>query len=129
MYDLDYYQPIEKVVVKIFKKNMTDCSSINKYSNRLLSLNPRSSQAYFMLASCKDLEGKFAEAYKEIMKSVELDRYNTTYLLSLAILEIKLGKFQSSQNTLNLITSINPNLKNLEQVKQFREQKILERNN
>jgi hypothetical protein len=75
-----------------------------------------------------DLEGKSAEAYKEIMKSVELDRYNTTYLLSFAILEIKLGKFQSSQETLNLITSIDPNLENLEQVKQFRKQKILESN-
>jgi tetratricopeptide (TPR) repeat protein len=129
MYDLDYYQPIEKAVVKIFKENMKDCSSINKYSNRLLSLNPRNSQAYYLIAACKDLEGKIAEAYKEIMKSIELDRYNTTYLLSLAILEIKLGKFQSSQNTLNLITSIEPNLENLEQVKQLREQKILERNN
>ena len=47
----------------------------------------------------------------------------------LFFLEIKLGKFQSSQNTLNLVTSIEPNLKNLEQVKQLREQKILEYNN
>ena len=93
-------------VMKIREK--ADCSLIVHISERLLELDDRSSQAWYMKAICANQLKNFSSAEKYVENSLKFDPINVNYLLGKAELEIFQMKNLNASNTLDKIRSINP---------------------
>ena len=93
-------------VMKIREK--ADCSLIVDISERLLELDDRSSQAWYMKAICANQLKNFSSAEKYVENSLKFDPLNVNYLLGKAELEIFQMKKLNASNTLDKIRSINP---------------------
>jgi O-antigen ligase len=93
-------------VMKIREK--ADCSLIVDISERLLELDDRSSQAWYMKAICANQLKNFSNAKKYVENSLKFDPLNVNYLLGKAELEIFQMKKLNASNTLDKIRSINP---------------------
>ena len=115
---LSYYDPAEMILVKKYQEQVLSCESLKLYSDRLLEMNYRSSQAYFLKTVCAEIEGNLESALDYTKKSLRYDKFNTVYLLNLAILQLNLGDVQSSQETLDKISNLDPNLRNLQVVQE-----------
>lgn len=115
-----YYEPSERVAVKIFNAQLNaqriDCKLLSKMSAALLESNPRSSQAYYFNAVCFEKKGELKNAYEQLVKASIFDPFNTTYMLGLAVIQLNLGQFVESQEILNKIRLIAPDTKNLESI-------------
>ena len=118
IFGLPYYEPAELVLVNKYKEKTLTCTDLNKYADRLLETNERSSQAYFIKTVCKEQSGDLEAALEDTMNSLKYDKFNTVYLLSLAILQLNMGDLDLSQETLNRIYRINPNTKNLQVIQE-----------
>jgi tetratricopeptide (TPR) repeat protein len=118
IFGLPYYEPAELVLVNKYKEKTLTCTDLNKYADRLLEINERSSQAYFIKTVCKEQSGDLEGALEDTMNSLKYDKFNTVYLLSLAILQLNMGDLDLSQETLNKIYRIDPNTKNLQVIQE-----------
>ena len=123
IFGLPYYEPAELVLVNKYKEKTLTCTDLNKYAERLLEINERSSQAYFIKTVCKEQSGELVGALEYTMNSLKYDKFNTVYLLNLAILQLNMGDLDLSQETLNRIYRINPNTKNLQVIQEFLNEK------
>lgn len=115
-----YYIPLEKIFVKYYEsKNIEDhdCKKLNIYADRLIAINVRSSQAYFVKAVCKEKFNDLNLALIDAENALKYDQFNTTYLLTLAILNLNLNNLTETKKYINLIESIDPLTNNLEIVK------------
>jgi len=121
VFDLSsYYAPAEKVFVKYYQSrniNEHDCNLLSKYSEKLLKSNSRSSQAYFVKAVCDEKIGNLKGALGNAYLALKYDKYNTTYLLTIAILQLNSGNLIEAEKFVNLIEEIDANTKNLDLVK------------
>ena len=116
MNGVPYYIPTESVLVRLYTENLDTCENLSIYSKKLLDMNHRSVQAYFILAACMEKSGRLESALREIKTALVYDPKNTSLLINKAILELNLGDLDLSQKTLNHIFEIDPNSKNLEEV-------------
>jgi len=115
-----YYLPLEKVFVKFYQsKNIDqhDCNLLLNYSNTLLKSNSRSSQAYFVKSVCDEKNGDLNSALNNAIMALKFNEFNTTYLLTIAILQFNLGNINQAQNYVDIIEKIDPKTKNLEIIK------------
>ena len=111
---LPYYTPIERIVLFKYKsESVKDCLNLKKYAERLIATNKSSAQAYFIKAVCSEQNGNNLEALEMIKKALTVDKYNTVYLLSLAIVQLNLGNLSDSQQTINKILEINSDTSNI----------------
>ena len=94
------------------------------FSQRLLELNLKSGQARFFRTICKEKAGDLVGALSEMNEALKYDRYNTNYLLSLAILQLNLNNLEGCKTTLELVEKINPNTENLDMVQDLLKSKI-----
>ncbi len=108
-----YYPPLEQLLVKSYKESIFGCAELQSLSRDIIKLNPRSIQAHFILSACYDSTGELILARKYINQALEFDPNNTSVLLNLAIVQLKLGELDSSQKTLDKVSEINPSMQNL----------------
>ena len=108
-----YYPPLEELLIKSYKESIFGCTELQSMSRDLIKLNPRSTQAHFILSACYDSTGDLLSAIKYINQSLEFDPNNTSVLLNLAIVQLKLGELDASQKTLDKVSEINPFTENL----------------
>lgn len=98
---------VELIGVSLIREN-SDCIFINNISDRLLQLDDRSAQAWFMKAICENKQKSFQNAHNFIENSLKFDPLNINYLLGKAELEIIQNKNLEAKVTLNSIKEINP---------------------
>ena len=116
-----YYIPLERALVKYYQSkniNQHDCNLLSDYADKLLLINPRSSQAFFIKSVCSEKIGDLNSALNSAYSALKFDNFNTTYLLTIAILQFNLGNITQAQNYVNLIEKIDPNTKNLNIIKE-----------
>ena len=96
-------------LIGIMKINQNaSCNFINDISSRLLEIDNRSSQAWFMKAICANREKDYKAAQEYVERSLKFDPLNVNYLLGKAELEISQMKKLNASKTLGKIRSINP---------------------
>lgn len=110
--EIEYYAMVEPVVVGYYKENKRDCENNIKFAKILLDMNTKSSQAYYILASCYDQNGDLISAQAAVENSLLIDPHNVVNLLNLAIIQYKFEKYLECQKTLDKINFIRPNLPN-----------------
>ena len=116
-----YYIPLEKALVKYYQSksiDQHDCSILLNNANKLLLINPRSSQAFFIKSVCSEKIGDLNSALNSAYSALKFDNFNTTYLLTIAILQFNLGDITQAQDYVNLIEKIDPNTNNLNIIKE-----------
>lgn len=98
---------VELIGVSLIREN-SDCILVNKISSRLLQIDNRSAQAWFMKAICENKQKSFQNAQSFIGNSLNFDPLNVTYLLGKAELEVIQNKKLEAKITLDTIRRINP---------------------
>ena len=98
---------VELIGVSLIREN-SDCIFVNSISDRLLQIDNRSAQAWFMKAICENQQKSFQNAHNFIENSLKFDPLNINYLLGKAELEIIQNKNLEAKVTLNSIKEINP---------------------
>ena len=115
-----YYIPNEKIFVKFYQsKNIDqhDCNLLLNYSDTLLKSNSRSTQAYFVKSVCDEKNGDLNGALNIALLGLKFNEFNTTTLLTIAILQFNLGNFDQAQDYVDMIEKIDPKTNNLEIIK------------
>lgn len=110
--DIVFYTVSEMISITLYKKIISEpggCTNIRILAEKLINLRSSSQQAHYMLAACAEKEGNLEEALKQIKLSLSTEKYNTVYLLALAIIQVKLNNLEESQETLDFISQMNIN--------------------
>ena len=108
-------QTLEDVAVKVSQAK--DFNNAYLLANKLLKHDPTSHQAYYMRAVYYESQNNLSQAKIEMKKALEIDQYNSVYLVGMAVLDFNLGDFRSSRDYLNKAISINPNQQGIDIVK------------
>lgn len=90
-------------------KDPNNCSLVEEISGKLIAMDNRSAQGWFMKAVCANLKKDFISAISYAENSLKFDPLNPFYLLSKAKLEFAANKIDEAQISLDLAKSINPN--------------------
>ena len=126
---LPNYQLIEKAGVELYnyqiKNTKVNCGEIEEFGNKLIQINKRNSQGYYLLTACSELKGNLEEAFKYIENAIKYDHLNTQYLLGAAILNMNLNKFGIAKTYLDEIKVIDPETINYSKILEIYEQKKL----
>ena len=126
---LPNYQLIEKAGVELYnyqvKNSKVNCGEIEEFGNKLIQINKRSSQGYYLLTACAELKGNQEEALKYIENAIKYDHLNTQYLLGAAILNMNINKLQITKTYLDKIKVIDPDTINYSKILEIYEQKKL----
>jgi O-antigen ligase len=98
LYGSKYVQSktLEDVAIKISQDK--DFEMANKFANRLLLKKPSSHQAYYIKSVYYESIKSDTEARKAMLEALKIDKYNSVYLLSMAIYDYKLGYIDSSRD-------------------------------
>jgi hypothetical protein len=108
-------QTLEDVAVKVSQAK--DFENAYALALKLIEHDPASHQAYYMRAVYFESINDLAQARKDMSKALEIDRYNSVYLLGMAVLDYNLGQLESSRKYLELTIQINPNQTGIDLVK------------
>jgi len=114
-------QTLEDVSVKVSQAK--DFNNANLLANKLLKHDPTSHQAYYVRAVYYESQNNLSQAKIEMKKALEIDQYNSVYLVGMAVLDFNLGDFRSSRDYLNKAISINPNQQGIDIVKNLLKEK------
>lgn len=119
---LPYYQPLEKVIVLKFNAQLASQSFetqiLDKYANRLLEANSRSSQGFYIRAVSSEVKGNLENAIRDMQSALSYDVYNTTYLRGLVILQINTKDFDSAIDNIAKIRRIDPKFEYLDMLEE-----------
>ncbi len=86
----------------------SNCDFSIKVADRLLSIDDRSSQGWFIKAFCANAKKDFNSAVRYVNKSLEFDPLNPYYLASKVKLEIAAGEIQKASGSLNRLKALFP---------------------
>lgn len=100
-------QTLEDVAVKVSQAKEFE----NAYylALKLLSHDPTSHQAYYMRAVYYESKNDLIQAKKDMLKALEIDQFNSVYLLGMAVLEYNLGNRPIAREYLKNTIIVNPN--------------------
>ena len=94
-------------------QNSSNCVFVEDLTQRLIKLNNRSSQAFFVGGGCSYSQGKYEKAITQVTTALDFDPLNTTYLMGLFQIHLKLNNIGEAGKTLDLIKQINPSTNGL----------------
>jgi tetratricopeptide (TPR) repeat protein len=115
MNELQSSNPIERVAIKLFKKD-TNCELIGKISDRMLELDERSARAWYFKYICHNVAKDSNKAQAAIDKSLEYDPINLVYLFEKAKIHAVLGNFDAALESIAKVKEIDSNYPELEQL-------------
>jgi hypothetical protein len=90
-------------------RDTSNCLFGVQVAERLIEIDSRSSQGWYMKAICANSQGEFTSALQYIERSLEYDPLNTNYLVAKAKLEIAANEIEMAVTTLEQIKRIDPN--------------------
>lgn len=93
-------KPLEEVVILVAQQATTKCDFTDELSEKLLEIDDRNSQAYFLKAICANYQGNFEEALEYTKKSLEYDPMNQVFLAAQVKLAIASGDKSSAEEFL-----------------------------
>jgi O-antigen ligase len=97
----------ELVAVELVK-DYKNCALAEEVANRMIKIDPRNSQGWFIKAVCANAVKNFTMAIKYVDNSLKFDPFNPFYLISKAKLETINGQFNDAKATLTKVKEINP---------------------
>jgi len=100
-------QTLEDVAVKVSQAK--DFENAYLLALKLLSHDPTSHQAYYMRAVYFESKNDLIQAKKDMLKALEIDQFNSVYLLGMAVLEYNLGNGPIAREYLKNTINVNPN--------------------
>lgn len=117
---LPYYQHIEKAAVKLYNNqissNQINCNEIETWGRKLVEINNRNTQGYYLLTACAEAKGNQQDAIKFIETAIKFDPLNSQYLLGAAVLYLNSGDLATAELYLDKVKSIDPNTFNLSNI-------------
>jgi len=114
-------QTLEDVAVKVSQAK--DFENAYLLALKLIEHDPTSHQAYYMRAVYYESKNDLTQAKQDMLKALELDRYNSVYLLGMSVLEYNTGQFINSRKYLEDTIKINPNQVGIDLVKNLLDKK------
>ena len=105
-------QTLEDVAVKVSQAK--DFENAYLLALKLLSHDPTSHQAYYMRAVYFESKNDLTQAKKDMLRALELDQFNSVYLLGMAVLEYNLGNISIARQYLKDTIMVNPNQTGIE---------------
>ena len=98
---------MEDIAVKVSQSKNTD----NAYALaiKLLQYRPESHQAYYMRSAYFESKKDNRQARLEMLMALDIDPYNSVYLLGMAVLDYNLGNVDSARKYLAETIRVNPN--------------------
>jgi len=100
-------QTLEDVAVKVSQAK--DFENAYLLALKLLSHDPTSHQAYYMRSVYFESKNDLIQAKKDMLKALEIDQFNSVYLLGMAVLEYNLGNGPIAREYLKNTINVNPN--------------------
>jgi tetratricopeptide (TPR) repeat protein len=94
---IDYEKPIEITVIKLYNLGLRDCNKLKNYTNLLLKINPRNSNAYYIKGVCEEITGSLEKSAIFFGRALNVSPYNPDYLAAAAIIQFKLGEFDNTK--------------------------------
>jgi O-antigen ligase len=98
-------RPTEEVIVK-YAQDLKNCPFVDRLSDRLLEVDPRSGQAWFIKSICADAYNDQATSLSFVKKAIEFQPMNLRYLDVQYQLEKFLGYEDEAAKTVLRINSI-----------------------
>jgi hypothetical protein len=98
-------RPTEEVIVK-YAQDLKNCPFVDRLSDRLLEVDPRSGQAWFIKSICADAYNDQATSLSFVKKAIEFQPMNLRYLDVQYQLEKFLGYDDEAAKTVLRINSI-----------------------
>ena len=98
-------RPTEEVMVK-YVQDLKNCPFVDKVSDRLLEVDPRSGQAWFVKSICADAYNDQSTSLSFVKKAIEFQPMNVRYLNVQYQLEKFLGYEVEAAKTLSRINLI-----------------------
>jgi hypothetical protein len=97
-------------------RDPNNCDFSEELANRLIAIDDRSAQGWFIKSFCANSGKDFNSAIEFVDKSLEFDPLNPYYLLSKAKLHIAANQIEKAEQTLKRVKLINPFETDLQQV-------------
>jgi len=115
-------QTLEDVAVKVSQAKEFE----NAYylALKLLSHDPTSHQAFYMRAVYYESKNDLIQAKKDMLKALEIDQFNSVYLLGMAVLEYNLGNSPIAREYLKDTIMSNPNQTGIDLVTNLLNKKV-----
>ena len=127
---LPYYQHIEKVGVRLYNNQIAnkelDCNQIELWGNKLIGINKRNPQGYYLLTACAEARGEEKKSMELIKTAIKYDPLNTQYLLGAAILYLNAGDLNASEMYLKKIEIIDPKTASFDNIVKILNERKLE---
>ena len=119
LYESKYIQSktLEDIAVKISQTK--DFEIANKFATKLLIKKPYSHQAYYIKSVYYESTQNDDNAKKSMLEALRIDKYNSVYLLSMAIYEYKIGDINAAKDYLERAKVSNPRQQGLDLVEQM----------
>ena len=89
-------------------KDPNNCQLTNDVADRLIKIDDRSSQGWFMKAVCANANCEFTKAIEYVDNSLKFDPLNPFYLISKAKLEIAANQLDNAAKSVAKVKSIKP---------------------
>ena len=89
-------------------KDPNNCELANTVADKLIKIDDRSSQGWFMKAVCANASRDFTSAINYVDNSLKFDPLNPYYLISKAKLEIAANQLDNAAKTVEKVKSIKP---------------------
>jgi O-antigen ligase len=99
----------EDIGTRVLAGGKQTCGLVQDISDRLLSINSRSSAGWYLKANCSNLDLRFDQAVKEVNKSLEFDPNNSIFLEAKAKLLIAANKPKEALKVVEEIQGKYPN--------------------
>ena len=102
---------IERVLVALAQQ-LSNCPVTVKVADRLIEVDTRSAQGWYVKALCVDATGDLKTAKEFVTKALEFQPLNPTYLRAMVLLDTALGlenEARKSDNTLKSLNLVEPN--------------------
>ena len=127
---LPYYQHIEKAGVRLYNSQIANkqlnCDQIELWGNKLIEINKRNTQGYYLLTACAETQGEEKKSIELIETAIKYDPLNTQYLLGAAILYLNAGDLNASEMYLKKIEIIDPKTANFDNIVKLLNERKLE---
>jgi tetratricopeptide (TPR) repeat protein len=89
-------------------RDPNNCRLVNDVADRLIKIDDRSSQGWFMKVVCANANREFTQAIEYVDNSLKFDPSNPFYLISKAKLEITANQLDNAAKTVAKVKSIKP---------------------
>ena len=89
-------------------KDPNNCRLTNDVADRLIKIDDRSSQGWFIKVICANANREFTQAIEYVDNSLKFDPINPFYLISKAKLEVSANQLDNAAKTVAKVKSIKP---------------------